>query len=68
MSRQKFEEIEGVVRRITDRALFFRESDGTEDLCIPLSQIENPDAVSEGDNFLSVSTWVLRKLAEEGRR
>ena len=65
---QKFEEIEGVVRRIDEKSLWFRESDGAHEINIPLSQIENPDAVSVGDNFLSVTRWILRKLDEEGKR
>lgn len=64
----KFEEIEGVVKRIGDKALWFRESDATHDICIPLSQLENRGAVSEGDNFLSVTKWILNRLEEEGER
>ena len=67
MSR-RYEEIEGVVRRIGERSLWFRESDGTADICIPLSQLENADAVSEGDNYISVSKRFLKKLEEEDRR
>ncbi len=63
-----FEEIEGVVRRIDEKCLWFREFDGAHEIPIPLSQIENADAVSVGDNFISVKKWFLKKLDDEGRR
>jgi len=55
-------------RRIDAKSLFFRESNAPHDICIPLSQVENLDQVSEGDNYISVSKWFLKKLDEEGRR
>jgi len=61
-----YREIEGVVRRIGDKALWFRPSDATKDVSIPLSAIDTPDAVSEGDNFVRVSKSFLRKLEREG--
>ena len=63
-----YEEIEGVVKRIDDKCLWFREGSAPHDISIPLSVIENADSVSEGDNYISVKKWFLKKLDEEGRR
>jgi hypothetical protein len=63
-----YEEIEGVVTRKDTLSLFFREQGASHDICIPLSQIENADAVSKGDDSLSVSKWFLKKIEEAGRR
>ena len=70
MARGPFETLEGVVQRIPagGKALWFRE-DGTDaDICIPLSQIEDGDAVKVGDTQINVTKWLLRKLADEGKR
>jgi len=67
MSR-RFTEIEGVVRSKGAKSLSFRETNEDHDICIPLSQLENADAVSEGDNYISVSKRFLKKLEEEDRR
>jgi hypothetical protein len=65
---RRFEEIEGVVKRIDEKSLFFRESNAGHDICIPLSQVENADDVEEHQNYISVSKWFLNKLDDEGRR
>lgn len=67
-STRRYEEIEGVVKNIGERSLFFREGSAPHDICIPLSMIENADPVSEGDNYISVSRWFLKTLEKEGRR
>jgi len=66
--KREIVEIEGEVRSIGPKALWFRESEADHDICIPLSQLENRDAVSKGDGVIRVTRWILNKLEEEGKR
>ncbi|MGA7673515.1 MAG: hypothetical protein WCA78_00540 [Rhizomicrobium sp.] len=69
-ARGPFETLEGAVARIPEggKALYFRESGLHHDLCIPLSQIEDAEAVKVGDVQINVTRWILNRLEEEGKR
>lgn len=61
-------DLSGTVKHIGDRSLYFREEGATHDICIPLSQIEEPDAVSKGQDGIRCSEWILNRLTDEGKR
>lgn len=60
--------LEGVVKSVGEKALWFRETDAAHDLCIPLSQIEDALSIEKGDEQINVTRWILRKLEDEGKR
>lgn len=65
---RRFVTIEGVVKSVGDRSLWFRETDAAHDICIPLSQIEDAVRVEKGDTQINATSWILNKLEEEGKR
>lgn len=58
--------LEGEVRHVAARALYFRETNAFHDLCIPLSQVRDADAVSKGDTQIDITKWIYSRLEEEG--
>jgi hypothetical protein len=67
-ARGPFETLEGVVKRIDEKVLWFREDGAGRDLCIPLCQVRDAEYVKAGDIQIDVTRWILDKLEEEGRR
>lgn len=68
MARGPFVTLEGEVKRIGDKSLWFRETNAAHDICIPLSQIEEPNNVETGDAAINVTRWILQRLDDEGKR
>lgn len=60
-----YRDIEGVVKRVDAGMIVFRVGCEDHDITIPRAVLQNPDAVHEHDNWISVSRRYLRKLERE---
>jgi len=68
MKPHSYETLEGLVQRIGEKALWFREDGAAHDICIPLSQVRDGEYVKVNDVQIDVTRWLLRKLDDEGKR